>query len=95
MGIASEGVRRLTDYQGPEYASLYLDRLARIVANPGVDGPLIRELARHLAVRMSFEDTIRVAQLKLKEGRVQRLREESKVRDQDLIVVTEFLKPGP
>jgi indolepyruvate ferredoxin oxidoreductase, beta subunit len=95
VGIASEGVRRLTDYQGPEYASLYLDRLARIVAKPGVDGPLIRELARHLAVRMSFEDTIRVAQLKLKEGRVQRLREESKVRDQDLIVVTEFLKPGP
>jgi indolepyruvate ferredoxin oxidoreductase, beta subunit len=95
VGIASEGVRRLTDYQDAEYAALYLDRLARIVAKPGVDGPLIRELARHLAVRMSFEDTIRVAQLKLKEGRVQRLREESKVRDQDLIVVTEFLKPGP
>jgi indolepyruvate ferredoxin oxidoreductase beta subunit len=95
VGIAIEGVRRLTDYQGPEYASLYLDRLARFAGKPGVDGPLIRELARHLAVRMSFEDTIRVAQLKLKEGRVQRLRDESKVRDQDLIVVTEFLKPGP
>ena len=95
VGIATEGVRRLTDYQGPEYASLYLDRLARFAGKPGVDGPLIRELARHLAVRMSFEDTIRVAQLKLKEGRVQRLRDESKVRDHDLIVVTEFLKPGP
>ena len=95
VGIATEGVRRLTDYQGPEYASLYLDRLARFAGKPSIDGPLIRELARHLAVRMSFEDTIRVAQLKLKEGRVQRLRDESKVRDQDLIVVTEFLKPGP
>ena len=44
---------------------------------------------------MSFEDTIRVAQLKIKEGRVDRLRSESKVRDKDLIDVTEFLKPGP
>jgi indolepyruvate ferredoxin oxidoreductase beta subunit len=95
VGITAEGVRRLTGYQGPEYASLYLDRLARFAGKPGVDGPMIRELARHLAVRMSFEDTIRVAQLKLKEGRVARLRDESKVRDQDMIVVTEFLKPGP
>ena len=94
-GIGAEGVRRLLDYQDPPYASLYLDRIERFVAKPGADAPLIRELARHLAVRMSFEDTIRVAQLKLKEGRVDRLRSESKVRDQDLIVVTEFLKPGP
>jgi indolepyruvate ferredoxin oxidoreductase beta subunit len=93
-GIATEGVRRLVDYQGFEYAALYLDRLRRF-AKPGADGPLIRELARHLAVRMSFEDTIRVAQLKIKEGRVGRLRSESKVRDQDIIDVTEFLKPGP
>jgi len=94
-GIAAEGVRRLLDYQGPEYASLYLDRLERIAKRPGADAPLLRELARHLAVRMSFEDTVRVAQLKLKEGRVERLRDESKVREQDLIVVTEFLNPGP
>lgn len=94
-GIALEGVRRLTDYQGPDYAALYLDQLERFVAKPGADGPLIREIARYLAVRMSFEDTIRVAQLKLKAGRVERLRGESKVREPDLIGVTEFLKPGP
>ena len=94
-GIAAEGVRRLVDYQGPAYASLYLDRLERVARKAGADALLLRELARHLAVRMTFEDTIRVAQLKLKEGRVERLRGESKVRDQDLIVVTEFLKPGP
>jgi indolepyruvate ferredoxin oxidoreductase beta subunit len=93
--IAIEGVRRLTDYQSTDYASLYLDRLARFVEMPGADGPLIRELARHLAVRMSFEDTIRVAQLKIKAGRIERLRGESKARERDLIVVTEFLKPGP
>jgi indolepyruvate ferredoxin oxidoreductase beta subunit len=93
--VAIEGVRRLTDYQGPEYAALYLDRIERFAAKPSADAQFIRELARHLAVRMSFEDTIRVAQLKLKAGRVERLRGESKVREPDLIVVTEFMKPGP
>jgi indolepyruvate ferredoxin oxidoreductase beta subunit len=94
-GIALEGVRRLVEYQGAAYAALYLDRIARVVANPRADGPLVRELARHLAVRMSFEDTIRVAQLKIKQGRIGRLRLESKVGGRDLIDVTEFLKPGP
>ncbi len=91
--IAVEGVRRLADFQGPAYAGLYIERLIRFA--PKADGALMRELARHLAVRMSFEDTIRVAQLKLREGRVARLRAESKAKDGDLIVVREFLKPGP
>jgi indolepyruvate ferredoxin oxidoreductase beta subunit len=92
--IAVEGVRRLVDFQGPAYAALYLERLGRFACKTGADA-LMRELARHLAVRMSFEDTIRVAQLKLKAGRIERLREEANVRDGDLIEVIEFLKPGP
>jgi indolepyruvate ferredoxin oxidoreductase, beta subunit len=94
-GIAAEGVRRLTDYQSPAYSSLYLDRIERFATKPGIDGPLLRELSRHLAVRMSFEDTIRVAQLKIKGGRAERLRKEAKARETDIIVVKEFLKPGP
>lgn len=91
--IAVEGVRRLNDFQGPAYAGLYLERLMPFIGR--ADGALVRELARHLAVRMSFEDTIRVAQLKLREGRVARLRSGSRAKENDLIVVSEFLKPGP
>jgi indolepyruvate ferredoxin oxidoreductase beta subunit len=93
--IAVEGVRRLLDYQGLRYTELYLKRLARFARKPHTDGAFIRELARHLAVRMSFEDTIRVAQLKLRDGRIERLRAEAKARDGDLVEVVEFLKPGP
>jgi indolepyruvate ferredoxin oxidoreductase beta subunit len=93
--IALEGTRRLTDYQSPRYARLYLDRLGRFANKPGIDPAFVRELARHLAVRMSFEDTIRVAQLKLRSGRIARLRQEAKARDGDVVEVTEFLKPGP
>lgn len=93
--IALEGVRRLTDYQNKSYAALYLDRLERFARKPEADADFLRELARLLAVRMSFEDTIRVAQLKIREGRIERLRRESGTGDNALIRVSEFMKPGP
>ncbi len=93
--IALEGLRRLTDYQSRRYAELYLDRLERFARHANADTRFMRELARLLAVRMSFEDTIRVAQLKIREGRIERLRRESGAGSNSLIRVSEFLKPGP
>lgn len=93
--IAIEGVRRLIDYQNKAYAELYLDRLERLAKNRNSNADFLRELARLLAVRMSFEDTIRVAQLKIREGRIERLRREAGVGGGALIRVSEFMKPGP
>ncbi|HUZ66102.1 MAG TPA: indolepyruvate oxidoreductase subunit beta family protein [Beijerinckiaceae bacterium] len=93
--IFREGVRRLTDYQDAAYAQLYKDRLMRFVGRSGADGVFIRELARTLAVRMSVEDTIRVAQLKLSQARLARLRTEARAKPSDIVHVIEFLKPGP
>ncbi|MBK8007369.1 MAG: indolepyruvate oxidoreductase subunit beta family protein [Rhizobiales bacterium] len=93
--IAIEGVRRLTDYQNKAYAELYLTRLERFTKHINADTAFLRELSRLLAVRMSFEDTIRVAQLKIREGRIERLRNEAGVGDDALIRVSEFMKPGP
>jgi indolepyruvate ferredoxin oxidoreductase, beta subunit len=93
--ITREGMARLTDYQGPAYAKRYLDRVRRIAACPGADAAMVRELARHLAVRMSVEDVIRVAQLKLREARLARVAREAEARPGDIVDVTEYLKPGP
>jgi indolepyruvate ferredoxin oxidoreductase beta subunit len=93
--IASEGLHRLIDFQDAAHARLYGERLARFAAQPGANGALVAEFARHLAVRMSSEDTIRVAQLKLRDDRLARLAAEAKARPGDLVEVTEFLKPGP
>lgn len=89
------GYARLADYQDEAYARLYLDRVARFLALPGADADILTRLARHLAVRMSFEDTIRVAQLKLRAARIARVRAEAKAAPGDIVDVTEFLKPGP
>jgi hypothetical protein len=63
--VALQGVAILSDYQGPGYAQLYCDRLRRFVGRRGVDDDLFCEIARLLAVRMSYHDPIRIAQLKL------------------------------
>jgi hypothetical protein len=65
--IASEGIHLLIDYQGPSYAQLYVDRLRRFVGRAGVDEAMLGEIARLMAIRMSYEDPIRIAQLKLGE----------------------------
>jgi indolepyruvate ferredoxin oxidoreductase beta subunit len=93
--VLREGRKRLADYQGESYAGLYLARVRRFVGRPGADAEFIGELARHLAVRMSVEDVIRVAQLKLREARLARVTREARANAGDIVDITEFMKPGP
>lgn len=95
--IVTEGARRLAAYQNLAYVRLYLDRLAAIRASDekaGAGGRLLRETARHLAVRMSFEDVVRVAQAKIDPARFARIAGELKVKPGEPLVIAEFLKPG-
>jgi hypothetical protein len=72
--IVSDGIHLLIDYQGPSYANLYVDRLRRFVGRREVDGAMLGEIARLMALRMSYEDPIRIAQLKLGEMETGELR---------------------
>jgi hypothetical protein len=65
--VVGEAVDRLIDYQGASYAALYVERVRRFVGRRDVDDALLIEIARLMAVRMSYEDPIRIAQLKLAE----------------------------
>jgi hypothetical protein len=65
--VAGEAIHLLIEYQSASYARLYLDRLQRFVGRRGVDDALLGEIARLMAARMSYEDPIRIAQLKLAE----------------------------
>ena len=95
--IVLEGVRRLVPYQSLSYARLYLDRLSAIAdadEASGAQGKLLKEVARHLAVRMSYEDVVRVAQAKIAPARMRRIaREELRVENEPYSV-HDFLKPG-
>ena len=89
-----EGVRRLVDYQDPAYADLYLDRLIAFQANVGTnDERLISETARYLALWMSYEDTMRVADLKTRDTRFERVRHEVSARVGQVLEIGEFMHP--
>ncbi len=97
LDVICEGLRRLAHYQDLRYARLYFDRLAAIRdadADARANGRLLRETARHLAVRMSFEDVIRVAQAKIEPARLRRIRAELGLGVDTPLTVAEFLKPG-
>jgi indolepyruvate ferredoxin oxidoreductase beta subunit len=92
--FAREGVRRLIDYQDPAYAAFYLDRLASLRrAIPDADDALLRETARHLALWMSYEDVIRVADLKTRGTRFERVRGEVNANADQLLAINEFMHP--
>ncbi|MEI9849904.1 MAG: DUF6537 domain-containing protein [Sphingomonas sp.] len=81
------------DYQDAAYAELYLDRLDAVAALDRPPFELTREAARHLALWMSYEDTIRVADLKTRASRIERVRGEVRIADGQLLHVTEFMHP--
>lgn len=88
LDVVEEGIRRLVSYQDRRYATLYLDRLT------GIDAAIVRDVARHLAVRMSFEDVIRVAQAKTSRERLDRVRAEVRAKRHEPLAITEHFKPG-
>ena len=92
--VLFEGVRRLIDYQDPAYAGLYLDRMAPIAALPADEAHRLQlETARHLALWMSYEDTARVAALKTRASRFDRVRGEAGVEEGQLLAINEYMHP--
>jgi len=90
--LVRAGIERTADYQGLPYARLYLERLSAVAALDH-DGRLIAETARQLALGMAYEDTIRVAELKIRPTRFERVRDEVRVADNQLLEIAEFMHP--
>jgi indolepyruvate ferredoxin oxidoreductase beta subunit len=95
--IVRIGIERLADYQSLDYARLYLERL-----NPVADadrshgdgsGLLLAETARELALGMAYEDTVRVAELKIRPSRFERVRQEVRIEDGQILEIAEFFHP--
>lgn len=90
---ALHGVQRLLDYQDAAYAELYLERLERLASLDRSTFELSAEAARHLALWMSYEDTIRVADLKTRASRIERVRTEVRSNPDQVLRITEFMHP--
>src|SRR5260221_2513221 len=89
--VVQLGIARLTDYQGPSYAKLFEERLKPFLQS---DERVVSEVARHLALWMSYEDIIRVADLKTRASRFERVRKEVGAKSGEPVIVIDYLKPG-
>jgi indolepyruvate ferredoxin oxidoreductase, beta subunit len=99
--FAQLGYQRLLDYQGTAYANLYVARLQTVLnaenaADPAhVQGHAAsRHTARWLALWMAFDDIVRVADLKSRASRWQRVAAEVKLQPGELLRVYDHFKPG-
>src|SRR5438128_10138712 len=94
--MLEEGAARCADFQDSGYARLYLDRLEPIVNldHAADEYKLTNETGRFLALWMCYEDVIRVADLKTRRSRFERVREEVQAEPHEPVHIIEFLKPG-
>lgn len=95
--IIEPALARTADYQDLAYAGDFLERLAPIAAVDGRLGDgsfrLTRETARYLALWMTYEDTARVAELKLRSTRFQRVHREVRAAPGQLVHINEYFHP--
>ena len=96
--IAALGYARCRDYQDAAYADLFAQRVMSLAKADGADSPerahALTEAARRLALWMTYEDIARVAELKTKPERFAKIRAEAEMSPDQILTVTEYLKPG-
>lgn len=88
------GAARLLDHQDEAYARQYVQLVRRFAARDDATQQATRKAARYLALWMAYEDVIRVADLKSRRARFDRLRTEYGAKAGEPLVVNDFLKPG-
>jgi indolepyruvate ferredoxin oxidoreductase beta subunit len=93
------GVKRLTDFQDANYANEYLDRVTKIHELDCAHGgaaksyALTGAAAKYTAVAMAYDDVIRVAELKTRSHRYERVLKENSVDDGQIVYTTEYMHP--
>lgn len=95
--VLDAGIARTADYQSPDYATAYLNRLEAVCALERAHGDgsfrLMRETARYLALWMTYEDLARVAELKIRQSRFERVRREVGVMSDQIVHINEYFHP--
>ncbi|MDE4132372.1 indolepyruvate oxidoreductase subunit beta family protein [Phaeobacter sp. QD34_3] len=92
--MAEAGLRKVVEFQDVAYGAEYLDRLDSFVAKDHADKDhmLSLEAAKHIANAMGYDDVIRVADLKTRASRFDRIEDEMGSAGKTL-TLTDYLHP--
>lgn len=93
--MASPGLRKVVEFQDVAYGVEYLDWLGTVLRHDDAAHgfALSREAAKYIANAMAYDDVIRVADLKTRSARFDRIAKEMRVKDGNLMQLTEFMHP--
>ena len=99
--LVALGHARVVEFQDAAYGGLSRQRVERLrAAERRADpqgqhgGELAREGARFLALWMAFDDVVRVADLKSRAGRFERVRREAGAKAGEVMRIADHFKPG-
>ncbi|MDX1780734.1 MAG: indolepyruvate oxidoreductase subunit beta family protein [Thalassovita sp.] len=95
--VIGHGIDRLRDYQDAAYADTFLERAQSLIAAADLTDHralhALTEACRRLALWMAYEDVARVAYLKTRPERFDRIRQEVQLQPGQVLTVTEYMKP--
>lgn len=93
------GVKTLTEFQDPAYADDYLTRVKTLHEADRAHGGAEKDFAftvqaaKYVAIAMAYDDVIRVADLKTRGTRFERVKKEVDVKAGQLLYTTEYMHP--
>jgi indolepyruvate ferredoxin oxidoreductase beta subunit len=99
QAMARAGLRKVVDFQDVAYGAEYLDILGKLsMADKNAGGTersyaFTQAAAKHLANAMSYDDVIRVADLKTRGSRRSRIENELELSQDQVLHTTEFMHP--
>lgn len=95
QAMAKAGLHKVVDFQDCAYGASYLGRVEDVVARDDAarDWVLSATAAKYIANAMAYDDIIRVADLKTRGPRFERIKKEMGAQEDQLIQLTEFFHP--
>ncbi|WP_207101374.1 indolepyruvate oxidoreductase subunit beta family protein [Paracoccus shandongensis] len=91
--IAGLGLKKVVDYQDIAYGAQYLDMVERAARADATPFALTQAAAKYAANALCYDDILRVADLKTRASRHSRVREEVRVKDDQVLRLTEYFHP--
>jgi len=89
------GLRKVVDFQDVAYGNLYLERVGEVLArDTAAQGYILTgEAAKYIANAMAYDDIIKVADLKTRAARWQRINRDMGLKSNQQMILTEFFHP--
>ncbi|PTQ75337.1 indolepyruvate oxidoreductase subunit beta family protein [Celeribacter persicus] len=91
--MAGLGLRKVVDYQDVDYGAQFLDMLDEIVALDAAPYEMSVSAAKYIARALCYDDILRVADIKTRASRFERVKDEVVVKDDQVLMLTEYFHP--